>query len=211
MACILQPKCNFLHSYFRCPLPIEAVDIEVNITPMHGTHVFRRDRTTQLIKCTPWSSRLCPHPTIIKKMRTFLELEGKLGPIPHSPSNQFRPPQLDTNPKVSKITEKRKRTAPTKRSKNKIALNPNSNKATMQLPNNKSLIKTESQKSLNPVPESRPPLLEDAPIHTGTLWPEAGKMSGNLFEARKDWPIPPNNNANDKNSDTAAATNPNPP
>ena len=53
-----------------------------------------------------------PHPQIIKKMRKFLELEGKLGPIPQSPSNQFRPPHPDTNPnirKVTRITEKRKR------------------------------------------------------------------------------------------------------
>ena len=41
-----------------------------------------RDRMTQLIKCTPWSMRLHPHPTIIKKMKTFLEVEGKMGPIP---------------------------------------------------------------------------------------------------------------------------------
>ena len=61
-----------------------------------------------------------PHPKNIKKMRTFLELEGKLGPIPQYPSNQFRPPQPDTKPnirKVTKITEKKKRVAPTKRFK----------------------------------------------------------------------------------------------
>ena len=130
MACILQLECKFLHGYFRCHLPIEAVDIEVKITPLQGTHVFRRDRTTQLIKCTPWSTRLCPHPTIIKKMRTFLELEGKLGAIPQSPSNQFRPPQPDTNPNINKITEKGKRMVPTKRFKAKIAAKPNFDEAT---------------------------------------------------------------------------------
>ena len=130
---------------------MEAVDIEVKIISMQGTHVFRRDRKTQLIKCTPRSSRLCHHPTIIMKMRTFLELEEKLGPIPQSPSNQFRPPQPDTNPnvrKVTKITEKRKRVTPIKRFKNKIAVEPNSDKVTMQ-----------SQKTLKPAPESRPPPL----------------------------------------------------
>ena len=186
MACILQPKCNFLHGYFRCHLPIEAVDIEVKITSMKGMHVFRRDRTSQLIKCTPWSTRLCPYHTIIKKMRTFLELEGKLGPIPQSPSNQFRSPQPDTNPnvrKVTKITEKRKRVAPTKRFETKIAAEPNSNKMTMYLPNTKALMNTESQKT---------PPLKDAPVHTGTPWPETGKMLGNLFEARKYCLLPPN-------------------
>ena len=33
---------------------------------------FRRDRMTQLIKCTPWSMRLCPHPTIVNKNENFL-------------------------------------------------------------------------------------------------------------------------------------------
>ena len=77
MACLLQPECNFLHRYFRCWLPVKVVDMEVKITSMQGMHIFRRDRTTQLLKCTPWSTRLCPHPTIIKKMKTFLEVEGK--------------------------------------------------------------------------------------------------------------------------------------
>ena len=82
MACIPQPECDFLHGYFRCLLPVEVVDMEVKITFMQGTHIFRRDRTTQVIKCTLWSSGLHPHPTTIKKMRTYLEVEGKLDPIP---------------------------------------------------------------------------------------------------------------------------------
>ena len=53
----------------------------VKITSMQGMYIFRRDRMTQLIKCTPWSMRLHPHPTIIK-MKTFLEVENKMGLIP---------------------------------------------------------------------------------------------------------------------------------
>ena len=64
MACLLLPKCKFLHSFFRCKLPTEVVDVEVKITSMQGTHIFKTDQTTQVIKCTPWSTRLCPHPTI---------------------------------------------------------------------------------------------------------------------------------------------------
>ena len=91
MACLVQPKCNFLHGYFRCQLPVEVVDMEVKITSMQGMHIFQRDRMTQLIKCTPWSMRLCPHPTIVKEMRTFLEVKGKMGPIPQPDSSQYRP------------------------------------------------------------------------------------------------------------------------
>ena len=116
MACLLQPECNFLHGYFRCQLPVEVVDVEVKITSIQGMHIFQRDRTTQLIKCTPWSMRLCPHPTIVKKMWTFLEVEGEMGPIPQPTSSQYRPPLLDINPNVrkDKAAEKRKGAVPTK-------------------------------------------------------------------------------------------------
>ena len=108
---------QFLAGYFRCGLLVEVVDVEVKITSMQGMHIFRRDRTMQLIKCTPWSTRLCPHPTIIKKMKTFLEVEGKMGPIPQPTSSQYRPPQPNTNPNVrtDNAMEKRKRVTPTKR------------------------------------------------------------------------------------------------
>ena len=102
MACLLQSECNFLHGYFRCQLPVEVVDVEVKTTSMQGTHIFRKDRTTQLIKCTPWSTRLCPHPIIIKHMKIFLEVEGRMGPIPQPASSQYRPPQLATNPNIRK-------------------------------------------------------------------------------------------------------------
>ena len=113
MVCLLQPECNFLHGFLRCKLSVEVVDVEVKITSMQGTHIFRRDWTTQLINCTPWSTRLCPHPTIIKKMKTFLEVEGKMGPVPAS---QFRPSLPDTNPNIRKdnTMEKRKRATPKK-------------------------------------------------------------------------------------------------
>ena len=49
-------------------------------------------------------------------MKTFLEVEGKMGLIP-TPSSQFRPPLPDTNPNVRKdtVTEKRKRAMPKKK------------------------------------------------------------------------------------------------
>ena len=112
MTCSLQPECNFLHWYFRCQLLVEVVDIDLKITSRQGMHIFQRDKTTQLIKCTPWNTRICSHPTIIKKMKTFLEVEGKMGPIPQPTCNKYRPLQPDANPNVRK--DKRKRTALTK-------------------------------------------------------------------------------------------------
>ena len=126
-------------------------------------------------------------------MKTYLELEGKLGSKPQSQTNQFRPPFPDTNPQVrkeSKTAEKRKRLSPTK--KFKAVDRPNPGNTTMQLPQESTPVNPESQQP--PISESNPPPLEDAPVHAGTPWPKAGKMSGNLFEIRKNWPVPPSIN-----------------
>ena len=138
MACILQPKCNFLHGFFRCCLPVETVDVEVKITSMQDMHTFRRDRKSQIIKCNPWSTKLCPHPTLIKKMRTYLELEGTLGPKSkiQSQQNQSRPAQLYTNPIVrreAKVTDKRRKLIPTKRYKVQVVAKPESTPKTSNM------------------------------------------------------------------------------
>ena len=114
MSCLLQPECNFLHGYFRCKLPVEVVDMEVKITSMQGMHIFRRDRMTQLVRCMPWTPNICPHPNMVKKMRTFLEVENKIGPIIPALANQYRPPLPETNPNVRKCnaTEKRRTVTP---------------------------------------------------------------------------------------------------
>ena len=112
MVCLVQPECNFLHRFFRCKLPVEVVDIEVKITSMEEMHIIRRDRMTKLIKCTTWSMRLYLHPTIIKKMRTFLEVENKMGLIIPAPTNQFRPPLPETNPNVRKNNRQKREREP---------------------------------------------------------------------------------------------------
>ena len=102
MACQLQPECNFLHRFFKCKLPIEVVDVEVKAMSMQGTHLYKRDRTRQVTKCVPWTNNICPHPNIIKKMKTFLEVENKMGmSIQTSIQNsQFRPLLPETNPNI---------------------------------------------------------------------------------------------------------------
>ena len=135
---------------------------------MQGMHIFRRDQTTQVIKYTPWNTILHPHPTIIKEMKTFLEVEGKMG---HA--SQFRPPLLDTIPNIRKdnVAEKRKRATP-KRFKPAT-----SKPTTVHLP-----LPEAPPKPKTDVPDSQPP--PSVPVHESTPWPCAGKMSGNLFEDR---------------------------
>ena len=92
-------------------------------------------------------------------MKTYLELEGKLGPKPQSQSNQFRPSFPVTNPQVrkeSKMTEKRKRLTPTKKYKVKVVARPGPSNTTMQLP------QANAKASVNP-DSQQPPTSENNP------------------------------------------------
>ena len=99
-------------------------------------------------------------------MKTFLEVESKIGPIP-VPVSQFRPPLPDINPYIGKnnVTEKRKRATPNK-------FRPATPKPTAVHP---------------PLPEAPPKPKNDVPLPSipvceSTPWPGMGKMSGNLLE-----------------------------
>ena len=87
---------------------------------MRGIHTFRGDWTTQVISCNPWSTGLCPYPSLIRKMKTYLELEGKLGiePQPWLHTSTFLPDKNSSPQKtlVPKKAERNKRAkAPVKR------------------------------------------------------------------------------------------------
>ena len=136
MAYILRSKCNFLNGCFRCLLPLEKVNIEAKINMIRGIHMFRRDRTMQVIKCNPWSTRLHPYPSLIQKMKTYLELEGKLGPKPRpQPQTQSQPsdsaPPQNNHPMTRKTpggpkmnkTKRRTRVPAKRRSKVRVIAN----------------------------------------------------------------------------------------
>ena len=111
-------------------------------------------------------------------MKTFLEVEGKMGPIPvPEPGNQFRPPLPETNPNVRKndVTEKRKRATPKKKFRPAI---PKITTAHPPLP------------EAPPKPKISAPL-PSVPAREDTPWPSTGKMLGNLFEDRN-WLLPIN-------------------
>ena len=83
----------------------------------------------QIIRCNPWSTRLHLHPIVIKKMRTYLELEGKLGPKSQPQQNQSRLAHPITNPlvrKETKVTDKRRNLIPTRRYKVQVVAKPES-------------------------------------------------------------------------------------
>ena len=192
MACLLQPECKFLHRYFRCKLPVEVVDVEVKITSMQGTHIFRRDRMTQLVRCMPWTPNLCPHPNMVKKMRTCLEVENKMGPIMQAPANQYRPLLPETNPNVRKgnATEKRRTVTP------KRKFRPVASKATAT---HSPVPKTPPKSASNAAATSTP-----AMVRQDTPWPGTCNMSGNKFQDRN-WLLPKDYLATEKKEENGRA------
>ena len=100
-----------MHRYFRCLLLEETVDVEVKVKTMRDIHTFRRDCTTQVISCKPWSPRLHPLPSLIKKMQTYLELDGKLGNQPCTSTYQLgNTTSLQKTPVPQKVANKKRRT-----------------------------------------------------------------------------------------------------
>ena len=131
-----------------------------------------------------------------------------MGSIPQPTSSQHRPPQLDTIPSVrkDKTTEKRKRAVLTKRFRPNTASRPSEVAACPPTTISKAPINVKPQADAS---ENRPLPLEDAPVHKSTPWPNAGNISGNLLEERKDWLLPPNY-LNNVNKYTTSVTSPNP-
>ena len=71
---------------------------------------------------------------------------------------------------------------------------PDPNNVTVQPPQTNAKAPANSENQKPSTSENNSPPLENAPVHASTPWPEAGKMSGNLVELRKDWPVPTTNN-----------------
>ena len=132
---------------------------------------------TQLVRCLPWTPNLHLHLNTVKKMKTFLEVENKMGPIIPALASQFRLPLPETNPNVRKsdASEKRERVTPKKR------FRPATPRATPTCP---------------PLPQVPPKSTNDAAttplpamVREDTPRPGTGKMSGNLFKDRN-WLLP---------------------
>ena len=129
-----------------------------------------------------------------------------MGPKPQPASSQYRPPQPETNPNVrkDKTIEKRKRAVPTKRFRPSTASRPS--EAAMCPPTTTSKASANDRCQVQEeASDSRPPSLENFPVHESTPWSDAGRISGNHFEERKDWLLP-SNYLNNNNKNTTSVT-----
>ena len=64
MACELAANCNFLFSFFSCNLPEDTIDVELMVHTLVGIYTFKKDRNTQVIRCSPWGTEVKPFPSL---------------------------------------------------------------------------------------------------------------------------------------------------
>ena len=72
MACKLLMQCNLVFGILNCKLPEDTIDVVLKVHTLRRIHTFRRDRTTQIIKCSPWEAKVQPYPSLKKKMVEFM-------------------------------------------------------------------------------------------------------------------------------------------
>ena len=190
MACVLTPQCNFLYGYFQCQLPEDTIEVEVTVQTTKGIHTFKRDHSTQLISCRPWTSRYQPYPSLTKKMKTYLELKDQVADPPHaSPTYPGRPNTLSTKKAqtsrcdTTKETKKGNKTHQTNKRQYKLRAV------------EKTLILPRVSAILIPTTASTTTSMMSNPRRVITPWPSTFPASANLFVTRS-WPIPPNKESN---------------
>ena len=127
---------------------------------------------------------------MVKKMRTFLEVENKMGPIIPALANQYRLPLPETNPNVRKGNATKKRRTVTLKRKFRLVV-PKTTATHSPLP------RTPPKPTSNAAAASMPMM-----VRQDTPWPGAGNMSGNLFQDRN-WLLPKDYLATEKKEEMA--------
>ena len=184
MACVLTLQCNFFYGYFWCQMPEDTIDVEVTVQTMKGIHIFNRDHSTQLISCRPWTSRYCPHPSLTKKMKTYLELKDKVAdppnPSPAYPESPNMPSPQKTQASRSNTmreTKKRSKTHQTNKRQYKVRVV------------EKPLVLPRVSATLIPTTTSATPSKMSNPTWATAPWPSTFPASANLFVTRS-WQYP---------------------
>ena len=97
MAFDLAPKCSFHFGYFSCNLPNDMIDVNI-----------RKDRSTQISKCSSWGMEVRPFPSLRKKMCDYIEERQA---IANSFSNRSHHSRPNPSPfaKQTKATPAKKR------------------------------------------------------------------------------------------------------
>ena len=72
MACKCSVNCNVIFGILSCNLPEDTIDVDLKVHTLWGIHTYKKKRSTQAIKCSPWGTEVKPFLSLQKKMAEFL-------------------------------------------------------------------------------------------------------------------------------------------
>ena len=72
MACKLSANCDLIFCILSCNLPENTIDMGLKVCTLQGIHMYKKDRSTQILKCSPWETKVKPFPSLQKKMTEYL-------------------------------------------------------------------------------------------------------------------------------------------
>ena len=73
MACELLMQCDLIIGILKCTLHGDTIDVDLKVHTLQGIHTYRKDRSMQVMKCSPWGPEVQPFPSLKKKMVEFMK------------------------------------------------------------------------------------------------------------------------------------------
>ena len=72
MVCKLSANCDLIFGILSCYPLDNIIDVDLRVCTLQGIHMCKKDRSTQVIKFSPWGTEVEPFPSLQKKMLEFL-------------------------------------------------------------------------------------------------------------------------------------------
>ena len=73
MACEVLTQCNLIFGILRCTLPQDTIDVDLKVCSLQGIHTYKKDRSIQVIKCSPCGANVQLFQILQKKMAEFMK------------------------------------------------------------------------------------------------------------------------------------------
>ena len=72
MACKRAANYDLIFGILTCNLSEDTIDLDMKVHTLWGIHTCKKDRSTQVIKCSPWGTEVKPFPSLQGKVKEYL-------------------------------------------------------------------------------------------------------------------------------------------
>ena len=72
MACELATNCDLISGILTSSLPEDTIDVDLKVHTLWGIHTYKKDRGTQVVKCSSWGTEVNPFQSLQRKMMKYL-------------------------------------------------------------------------------------------------------------------------------------------